>query len=218
MSPRPVPDRCFPPLKSNPVHVVREDPAEHPAPMHVSNTFYELILLICGINFPWQFTYQFAHELIHLLARSNLRFGQPGRHIWIEEALTGAGSLYALQKMAAEGGPDLKQGAADYLADGMAWYSADGVNRDWFSANRVEILASTGETSLTAKIATAIVDGCPDGTWLFDNRALIGTPLNADLDQATHSYCITRVFSVKAPKCCTILRVFSANAEMLCSG
>lgn len=178
-----VPDGCFPQLKSNPVHVVREDPADQPVPLHVTNMPYELILLNCGVNAPWQFTYQFAHELTHLLARSNLRLGQAGRHSWIEETLCGAGSVYALRKMAAEGVADLKQGAKEYLEKYMPWHSAAGVDRQWFAANSAEILAASTETALTAKIATAIVDTCPDGSWLFDNRALIGTPLNPDLDQ-----------------------------------
>jgi len=176
-----VPDGCFPQLKSNPVHVVREDRA---TPLYVCNVPYELILLNCGPNLPWQFSYQFAHELIHLLARSNLRFDQTGHHCWIEETLCGAGSVYAMRKMATEGGPALAMGAQNYLNDMQRQrYSSVGVDKQWFASNSAEILAATTETDLIAKIATAVVDACADGSFLFDNRALIGTPLNTDLDQ-----------------------------------
>ncbi|WP_137043886.1 hypothetical protein [Pseudolabrys sp. FHR47] len=177
------PDNVFPPLRSDPVQVVREDSEVSPTPMHVVGAPFELILLNCGVNRPWQFSYQFGHELTHLAARSDLRFGKSGRHSWIEEALCGAGSIYALRRMAKEGGEALEAGAQNYLLNPGLDYSSVGVTPEWFATNSASIFVSSGETSLTAKIAAAILDACPDGSFIFDNRMLIEVPLNPDLDQ-----------------------------------
>lgn len=135
-------------LRSNPVLVIREDSSVLPAPMHVANGSFELILLNCGVNAPWQFTYQFAHELTHLAARSDLRFGQSGRHAWIEEVLCGAGSIYALRCMAKEGGSHLEANARDYLLNHTTFdYSSAGVTKEWFATNSAQIFSSRSETA-----------------------------------------------------------------------
>lgn len=123
-------------------------------------------------------------RVTHLAARSDLRFGKNGRHGWIEEVLCGAGSVYALRRMARDGAPELKAAAQVYLDHHVPFdYSSDEVDKQWFSTNSAQIFASTGETALTAKIAGAVLDECTDGSFALDNRALVNVPLNPDLDQ-----------------------------------
>jgi hypothetical protein len=85
----------FPPLKSNVITVVR---TAEPRPMYVSGA-QELIHVNCSENRPWQYTFQLAHELGHLASRADLRFPRQDGNLWIEEAICGAYSVYALREM-----------------------------------------------------------------------------------------------------------------------
>jgi hypothetical protein len=66
---------------------------------------------------PWQYTYQVAHEFGHLGTRADKRYPRLDGNKWIEEAICGAYSVYAIRAMSEAEGP-LKSGAQNYLPGG----------------------------------------------------------------------------------------------------
>jgi hypothetical protein len=172
------PSGSFPKLKS---YVIRVTQEEREAPLYVTNLPIELILLNAGPNLPWQFTYQFAHELGHLAARAHLRFQKAGRHIWLEEALCGSYSVYTIDRMSRLPQP-LGPNALKYKETYTAiQYSPEGVNSSWFAENWKEISAASTLTPTIMKISGSLAERFPDGSFTADNQALENVTLNPSL-------------------------------------
>lgn len=172
------PSRKFPPLRSNVIRVVCDDSR---APFYAIDSPIELISLNCAPNAPWQFTYQFSHELGHLTARNQLRFKKPGEHRWIEEVLCGAYSVYVLHQMS-KLGPPLGPNAQKYLDDHITEdYSADGVDHAWFVEESANILLAKCLTKSIMKISGLVADRFLSGEFISDNVALGETPPNENV-------------------------------------
>ncbi len=172
------PGESFPKLKSN---LIRVTQAERETPLYVTNLPFEQILLNAGPDKPWQFTYQFAHELGHLAARAHLRFQKAERHTWVEEALCGSYSVYTIDRMSRLP-PPLGPNALNYKETYTAiQYSSEGVNASWFAENWKEIRSASTLTPAIMKISGLLAERFPDGSFTADNQALGNVALNPSL-------------------------------------
>lgn len=170
------PDGDFPPLKSNEITITR---AVLPSPLYAFGTSNELIYLNCSENKPWQFTFQLAHELGHLASRSDLRFPRQDGNMWIEEAICGAYSVYAIRSISEMGGP-LQKGAQDYLREELNNYWPGEVDGQWFAQKLPEFRNANTLTQTLEKLSGYIAAKLPVAKVIADNRAILYTPLNTN--------------------------------------
>jgi hypothetical protein len=91
------PNGNYPPLRSNVISIVRNPVA--PVPRYAADVPFELIMVNCAENRPWQYTYQVAHEFGHLSTRADQRHPRQDGNMWIEEAICGAYSICAIRAM-----------------------------------------------------------------------------------------------------------------------
>jgi hypothetical protein len=171
------PNGDFPPLKSNAIVITRRPTA--PAPLYVAYSPDEAITVNCAENRPWQYTYQLAHEFGHLATRSDTRHPRRDGNLWIEEAICGAYSVFAIRTMSETGGR-MQHGALDYLRNDLNDYRADEVNAEWFAQHLAEFRTTTSLTKPLMKLAGYIAARLPVSQVVSDNRAIIHNPLNAD--------------------------------------
>jgi hypothetical protein len=153
-----------------------------PTALYAFGTPNELIYVNCAENKPWQFTFQLAHEFGHLASRSDLRFPRQDGNAWIEEAICGAYSVYAIRAMSEIDGP-LKEGAQLYLRDGFKNYSPTEVNAHWFAQNLASFRAASNLTEDLEKLSGYIEARLPVRQVIADNRAILDTPLNNELSE-----------------------------------
>jgi hypothetical protein len=171
------PNGDFPPLKSNVIVITRSPTA--PTPMYVANLPYEAITVNCAENRPWQYTYQLAHELGHLTTRSDTRHPRRDGNLWIEEAICGAYSVYAIRAMSETAGR-MQHGALDYLRNDLNDYRAEEVNAEWFAQHFDGFRTATGLTGPLMKLSGYIAGRLPVSQVISDNRAIMHNPLNED--------------------------------------
>jgi hypothetical protein len=171
------PNGDYPPLRSNVIRIMRQPTA--PSPVYVANAPSELIIVNCAENKPWQYTYQVAHEFGHLSSRSDKRHPRLDGNMWIEEAICGAYSVYAITAMSETEGP-MKDGAQDYLHNSLNDYRSDEVDADWFAQHLPEFRTAATLTTPLMKLSGYIAARLPVGQVIADNRAIIDTPLNDD--------------------------------------
>jgi hypothetical protein len=168
----------FPPLKSNVIAVLR---TTSKTPLYAAGTQHELILVNCHEDKPWQFTYQLAHELGHLTARSDLRHPRKDGNLWIEEAICGAYSLYAMRSMSELDGR-IGEGAREYLEEEtIKAYSSVEVDAEWFAGHYEEFRAAEGLTDNLKKLSGYIAERLPFVEVAMNNRAIRDIPLEQDL-------------------------------------
>jgi hypothetical protein len=141
----------------------------------------EIISLDVKGNFPHQFTYQFSHELGHLMAQGWQRHQKPGQHVWIEEAICGAYSLYCMRALAGLPKSPLQQGAEDYLLNCMPEYAEATIDAQWYRTNKQHLHAATGLTDTIMLLSRLIADRFPSGCFIDDNIKLADVPLDTDL-------------------------------------
>jgi hypothetical protein len=171
------PNGNYPPLKSNVIRISRDPTAS--SPMYVANVPFELIIVTSAENRPWQYTYQVSHEFGHLSTRSDKRHPRQDGNMWIEEAICGAYSVYAIRGMSTAEGP-LKGGAQNYLRDGFNDYRSDEVDADWFSRQLPGFRTATTLTTSLMKLSGYIASRLPVGQVIADNRAIMDSPPNED--------------------------------------
>jgi hypothetical protein len=124
------PNGDYPPLRSDVIRIVRDPNAS--TPMYRADVSFELIIVNSEEDRPWQYTHQVAHEFGHLSTCSDKRHPRQDGNMWIEEAICGAYSIYAIRKMSeAEGA--LKGGAQEYLHNCLNDYHSHEVDADWFA-------------------------------------------------------------------------------------
>jgi hypothetical protein len=171
------PNGDYPPLRSDVIRIKRD--ANASVPRYVAHVPFELIVVNCAENRPWQYTYQVAHEFGHLSSRADKRHPRPDGNMWIEEAICGAYSLYAIRAMSETEGP-MKDGAQDYLHNGLSDHRSDEVNADWFAQHLPEFRTATTLTTPLMKLSGYIAARLPVGQVIADNRAIMDNPLNED--------------------------------------
>jgi hypothetical protein len=98
-----------------------------------------------------QFTYQFAHELIHILARYENTHVDEKPNQWFEESLCVAGSLFALKRMAVTWrtspyysnwksyAPSLEKYADDSMSKSGHQLPPDMTLADWYNDNKSDL-------------------------------------------------------------------------------
>ena len=99
--------------------------------------------------------------------------------MWIEEAICGAYSIYAIRAMSEAEGP-LKSGAQEYLHTGLNDHRSDEVDAGWFARHLPEFRTATTLTAPLMKLSGYITTRLPVGQVIADNRAIMDTPLNGD--------------------------------------
>jgi hypothetical protein len=171
------PNDDFPPLRTNVIRIMRI--LTEPCPRYVAQVPLELILVNCAEDRPWQYTYQVAHEFGHLATRSDMRHPRQDGNMWIEEAICGACSVYAIRAMSETEGP-LKSGAQDYLQHHLSDYRSDEVDGDWFARHLPEFRTATNLTAPLMKLSGYIAARLPLSQVIADNRAIMDNPLNED--------------------------------------
>jgi hypothetical protein len=171
------PNGNYPPLRSNVISIVRNPAA--PVPRYAVDVPFELIMVNCAENRPWQYTYQVAHEFGHLSTRADKRHPRQDGNMWIEEAICGVYSIYAIRAMSEAEGP-LKGGAQDYLHNHLNDHRSDEVDADWFARHLPEFRIATTLTAPLMKLSGYIAARLLVGQVTADNRAIMDTPLNED--------------------------------------
>jgi hypothetical protein len=171
------PNRNYPPLRSDVIRI-RHDPNAS-GPVYAANVPFELIMVNCAENRPWQYTYQVAHEFGHLSTRSDKRHPRQDGNMWIEEAICGAYSIYAIRTMSETEGP-LKDGAQEYLHNSLNDYRSDEIDADWFAQHLPEFRTATTLTPPLMKLSGYISARLPVGQVIADNGAIMDNPLNED--------------------------------------
>jgi hypothetical protein len=166
----------YPPLRSNVIRIVRKPTAL--VPLYVADVPVELIIVNCTENRPWQYTYQVAHEFGHLATRADKRYPRLDGNKWIEEAICGAYSVYAIRAMSEAEGP-LKSGAQNYLRE-LNDYCSDEVDAGWFARHLPEFRTATTLTASLMKLSGYIAARLSIGQVIADNRAIMDCPLNED--------------------------------------
>jgi hypothetical protein len=171
------PNGNYPPLRSNVIRIVRVPTA--PVPIYAAHVLFELITVNCAENRPWQYTQQVAHEFGHLSTRADKRYPRQDGNMWIEEAICGAYSIYAIRAMSEAEGP-LKVGAHYYLYNCLNDYRSDEVDADWFARHLPEFRTAATLTMPLMKLSGYIAARLPVGQVIADNRAIMDNPLNED--------------------------------------
>ena len=171
------------PTKSKVVYILR-NPYDHPR--YLTETPFEMITVNAGENKPFQFMYQFAHEIGHLSSQSSSRWNKVGRHQWIEESLCGAFSIYCLRAAATSG--DLvwfRNGAQEYLTTYVekAYPVGSQLGSDWFTANVSTLKRLNSLDDIIKPISRLIADEFSNGEFVLDNIALGETTLNTNVDE-----------------------------------
>jgi hypothetical protein len=166
-------------LRTSEVEIVRIE--SESAPMYVSNSPNELIVVNCGENYPFQFTFQLAHELGHLSTASYLRYPRSDGNKWIEEAMCGAYSLIGLRSYASLGKKH-EIGVSSYLSgDEMKNERAFvDVTQEWFEIQRSELSSTTTLTPNVRKISGLIDANLTSNQIISDNIAIADVPVGTD--------------------------------------
>jgi hypothetical protein len=167
----------YPRLKSEVVHIINK-PGAH-VPLYRVDTPEETILIASAGNFPWQFSYQLAHELSHMSARADLRFPRCDGLNWIEETLAETHSLIVMRRMAETTGP-LQENALKYDTDLHRQYRETRIDRGWYAANANQLSDMKSLSDLGKALARHLFDRVPHDRVLSDNRLLLslGTGVN----------------------------------------
>ncbi len=168
----------YPPLKSEVVHIVNAP--ERETPLYRADATEETILIVSRGNYPWQFSYQLAHELSHMSARADLRFPRRDGLNWIEETLAEIHSLIAMQRMAETAGP-LQENAIKYAADLAGQHPKVPINAGWYAANAEELRTMETLSNPGQALARHLFDQVPYDRVLTDNRLLLDLGTGADL-------------------------------------
>ena len=169
--------QSFPQLKSEVIYVVR-NPYDHPR--YLTEPPFELITVNAGENFPFQFLYQFAHELGHLMAQAGRRIGQAHRHCWIEEAICGAYSVHCMRTASQNGADWFPIGAADYLTDYInpTYGRPEIIDAKWYQDNLSHLQSAGQLTDKIKLLSWLIANELNAGEFILDNVAIIDTPLS----------------------------------------
>jgi hypothetical protein len=170
----------LPTLKSDVIYVLR-NPYDHPR--YLTSFPFELIAVNAEENRPFQFLYQFAHEMGHLMAQAGLRIRDQHRHCWIEEAICGAYSIYCM-RIATENGEDwVRAGAAVYLSEYIipSYGKPEIVDARWYRENSSHLQQADRLTDKIKPLSWLIADVLDAGEFISDNVALINTPLTSNI-------------------------------------
>lgn len=176
-------DIGYPALKSEEI-LIMNDP-RRATPLYCAGVRYELIFLTSAGNYPWQYSYQLAHEFGHMSARSDLRHPRVDGLMWIEEMLADCHSLIALHRMGQTKGA-LEDGANKYLQSLLATHCDETIDKDWFRAQQESLRESRKLTDPCKSLSRFIYANVEHEQILRDNRLLIeldtGLELGAYLD------------------------------------
>jgi hypothetical protein len=175
----------YPPLKSDVVHIVNKPGRQFP--LYCAGTAEETILIVSPDNYPWQFSYQLAHELSHMSARADLRFPRCDGLNWIEETLAETHSLIAMRRMAQTAGP-LQENAINYDADLHRQHREAPINGEWYAANADQLRAMESLSDLGKALARHLFDQVPHDRVLTDNRLLLELGTGANLSNFLASW------------------------------
>jgi hypothetical protein len=175
----------YPPLKSDVVHIVNKPGRQFP--LYCAGTAEETILIVSPDNYPWQFSYQLAHELSHMSARADLRFPRCDGLNWIEETLAETHSLIAMRRMAQTAGP-LQENAINYDADLHRQHREVPINGEWYAANADQLRAMESLSDLGKALARHLFDQVPHDRVLTDNRLLLELGTGANLSNFLASW------------------------------
>jgi hypothetical protein len=177
----------FPTLKSNIIHVFRN---MNDCPRYVVNSPFELISLRIAENKPFQFIYQFAHEMGHLMAQAGRRFGNKDRHAWVEEAICGAHSVFCMREASQSTRDWIRNGANEYLNDYIYknYNLTAPIDEEWYCANFPHLVQADGLTDTIQSLSRLIADELCAGEFISDNVALIDTPLTPSISEYLHDW------------------------------
>jgi hypothetical protein len=176
----------FPGRKLNPILLARGGPV--PITLDRKGPAGEFQVRLATHSTFWsQYTYQFAHELCHILARYDHH--TRAQHQWFEESLCEAASLFVLSKMHAAWEkdppyPNWKSWGANFdtylnqmLADRTRRLPPDQTMAQWIRANLPELGKEqqvTAHSKLLAAYLLPIFQDEPEGweciTWLNDGE------------------------------------------------
>lgn len=171
------PNGNYPPLRSTAIRITRDPTAS--TPVYVANASFELIKVNHAESAFWQFTYQVAHEFGHLATRSDKRHPRQDGNMWIEEAICGAYSVYAIRVMSETEGP-LRWGAQDYVQNHLTDYRWEDVDANWFAQHLPGFRTATKLTAPLMKLSGYIAARLSVDQVIADNRAIMQNPLNED--------------------------------------
>lgn len=144
---------------------------------------HEMIILNSGPSRPWQFTYQFAHELGHFASQARLRFPRADGLNWIEEMLCECYSLIAMRAMMTGDDIDLREGASQYDTSLHSKHRETLVDRAWLAQVLPQLRTQGYLSEDSMRIARYVFDRVSMDRIVADNRLLPEVAVNLSLNE-----------------------------------